>query len=360
MAIFYSTLISTYIFSFLARLAYDKKFKSIAIFWTIFVVVILVIVSGLRNGIGDTSMYKHSYNLLVQNPSSFKFNGDFALGLLSLALIQISTDPQILIFIVALITNLFNVIAFNKYRSYLELQIYMYICSGYYTVTMNGIRQCLAAALVLLCTKFIIEGKFKIYSILVVLISTIHASALIMIPLYFIVRQESWSKIMFKFIGLAIIGIVFYQILSPVLFSIIENTSYGEYVHFKEGGSSVFRTIVNAVPVILAYIKRNELKEKWTIGNIFVNISIINLIFVSFGMFNWIFNRFTLYFQLYNFILVPYIIMNCAKGKERRLLYFIFVVCYFIFFYREQVIGLNIKYKSDYFDWDKIFYKVIQ
>ncbi|MEG1311459.1 MAG: EpsG family protein [Romboutsia sp.] len=332
----------------MARISYEKDYKIIGVFWSILVITILVLTSGLRSGIGDTSAYKHSFDLLVQDPTSFRLEGDFALGLLSLLLMKISTDPQILIFTTALITNLFNVAVFNKYRSYLELQVYMYITSGYYIVTMNGIRQCLAAAIIFICTKLIIEGKFKTYCICILFIATIHGSAIIMIPLYFIVRQEAWSKKMLILMILASLGVLLYEVISPIIFKALENTQYAHYSEFDEGGSSVMRTIVNAVPVILAYLKRKELKEKWNNSNIFVNISIINLVFVAFGMFNWIFNRFTIYFQLYNFILIPYILKNCTEGKEKRLFYFGFIVCYFIFFYREQVMGMNLIYHSDY------------
>ena len=358
MAIFYATLVSTYISYFLARIAYDKKIKSLATFWSVVIFIILALVSGGRGDIGDTGAYKHSYTILASNPNLFKFEGDFGFGLLSLALIQVSTDPQILIFITALITNLFNTITFNKYRSYLELQVYLYITSGYYTVTMNGIRQCLVASILFACTNMIIEGKFKKYLIVVLLVSTIHKSALILIPVYYIVRQEAWSKQIVKLIILSIIGVIFYNKLEPILFKLIGNTQYGHYSEYNGGGASIIRTIVNAVPVALAYLKRSELKEKWDNSDIFINISILNLVFVALGMYQWIFNRFTIYFQLYNFILLPYIIKNCFKGKEKRLLYVGLIICYFIFFYREQVIGFNMNYNSKYLDFEKLFYYI--
>lgn len=348
MYVFYSTLISTYILGLFARISYNKKFKELAIFFLVLLSINLILVSGLRSGIGDTYFYKHSYELLVQNPNQFKVDGDFALNLLSLFLMQISTDPQILIFTVALITNILNVIMFNKYRSYLELQVYMYITSGYYITTMNGLRQCLAAALLFACTQLIIKGKFIPYCICVMLISTFHESALAMIPIYFVVRQEAWSKKMVIFIGLAVVGIFGYDIISPIIFKALESTSYGHYSQFNEGGSSAMRTLVNLVPVILAYIKRHELKEKWPNNNIFVNMSIINVVFVAFGMFNWIFNRVALHFQLYNFVLLPYLIKNCFNGKERRLLYLGFLACYFFFFYYEQVIGMGMSYPTNF------------
>lgn len=357
---FYSTIISTYIFCFMARISYDKKFRALAILWLIFVTLILIFLSGLRREIGDTYFYKHSFTILAQNPDSFKFEGDFGLNLISLIIINFTTDPQSIIFVAALITNLFNMIMFNKYRSYLELQVYIYITSGYYIVTMNGLRQCIAASLVFACTPLIIRGKFIPYCILVILISTFHQSALALIPIYFVVREKAWSKRMIQFMIIAVFVIVFYELVSPLIFKLLESTSYGKYSEFSEGGSSLMRTIVNSVPVVLAYLKREELEEKWEIKDIFVNMSIINLIFVALGMFNWIFNRFALYTQLYNFILIPYIIQNCFKGKEKRLLYIGVIICYFIFFYREQVIGMSMKYTSDYFKLNEIFYYTIE
>lgn len=353
---FYSTIISTYILYFLARISYDRKFKGLAIFWSGLVAIILILISGLRHGIGDTPFYKHSYTLLAQNPDSFKMEGDFALNLISLFLINFTSDPQALIFVAALITNLLNVIMFNKYRTYLELQVYVYITSGYYFVTMNGIRQCIAAALLFTCTPLIMKGKFFPYCICVLLISKFHQSALALIPIYFVVREEAWSKRMMQFMAIALVGIICYQVLSPLLFKALEDTTYGQYGSSTEGGSSLMRTIVNAVPVVLAYLKRKELADNWPIKDVFVNMSIINLIFVALGMFNWIFNRFTLYLQLYNFVLIPAIIKNGCKGKERRVIYFAVIVCYFIFMYYEQVMGMGMKYTTNYFDINKIFY----
>lgn len=336
---------------------YERRIKNLSIVYVSLAALVFIIISGLRCGIGDTGMYMHSYRLMVQDPSSADFSRDAGFTALSFILSQISSNPQTLIFVVALITNGLNIAMFYKYKSYLELQLYLYMASGYFTVTMNGIRQCLAAALVFVCNKFIVNGDFKKYLIFVLLISLFHGSALIMIPIYFIVRQKAWSKNVVKLIFLACIGVIFYDSFSEVLFKALQNTQYGHYSEFQEGGSSIIRTIVNAVPVILAYIKRDELKEKWPESNIFVNMSLINVIFVAFGMMNWIFNRFSLYFQLYNFILLPFIIKNCFKGKERRLIYIGFLICYFIFFYKEQVIQLGMNYNSDYLNFENIFYQ---
>ena len=64
---------------------------------------------------------------------------------------------------------------------------------------------------------------------------------------------------------------------------------------------------------------------------------------------NWIFARFTIYFSLYSFILISWVVMLMVK-KDQKFIYYSILICYFIFFYYEQVIGFNMKYKSDYFN----------
>lgn len=344
MPVFYATLASTYVVCLLSRICYNKKYKILAILWVLLAGEILVCISGFRTGIGDTTMYMHSYRLVATGQASLNLDRDAGFNLLSLMLMQISRDPQILIFVTALINNLLVIFVFNKYRSYLELEVFMYITSGYYFVTMNGIRQCLAAALLFTCIKFISSGEFIKYCICVLLITTLHQSAFMMIPLYFVFRQEAWSKKMIIFIVVAILGILLYNILSPILFKTLENTNYAGYSDYNQGGSSMLRTIINGIPVVLAFLKKDDLKEAFPDSNIFVNMSIVSLIFVALGMFNWIFNRFALYLQLANFVLVPYIIKNCFNGKERRVIYFVFIFCYFALFYIESDVMGGMKY----------------
>lgn len=354
MGVFYFTLGSTFISAYVSRISKDKKILSIM--YAAIVGLILIIVAAFRSNIGDTELYMHSYTGL--NNYKFSFDGDWGFSLFQYWLYTISTDPQLLIIVTSIITNLLNVLGFYFYKSYFELQIYMFITSGYYIVTMNGIRQSMAAAFLFVFCKLIEKEKLMQYSIVVLIASTFHQSALIMIPLYFIVRSKAWSKTTLSIIIVSCIGFIFFSQLFPVLLEILQDTNYGYYAEHTADmqGSSFMRVIVNMVPVVLAYLKRKELNEKWSNSNIFINFAIINVIFTAFGMYNWIFNRFTIYFQLYNFVLIPYIIKNCFQGKEKRLMYLLLLICYFFFFYYEQVIGLKTYYATKYLKFEELFY----
>lgn len=346
MGIYYITLASSFICSFLSKLSDRKKYRLMSLLWVILTAVILILFAGLRSGIGDTGMYKHAYELFVKNPAHIKESGDYGFALINLLLTKISSNPQTLVFVVAMITQVCIIFVFYEYRSAMELQILMYITSGYFTVTMNGMRQCLAASLIFLCTPLLINGDFKKYFVLILLISTIHQSALFMIPLFFIVRMKPWSLQFYVIILFAVLSVVFYDAISPYIFKVLESTQYGHYSQFQEGGSSFLRVIVNLVPLGFSFVKKDKLKEKWPESDILVNISLVNAVFVALGTANWIFNRISIYLQLYNFILLPFILEKVLKEKDKRFFYFMFIICYLLFFYSIQVVVLNLKYES--------------
>ena len=346
MQVFYTTLIVTFILGLITRLT-SNKYKYIKYFFVFVITAIFVGVAGSRTGIGDTYFYKHTYELLAQNPVLPEDGRDIGFVIFQLILISISTNPQFLVFFTALITNVSTVFTMYRYHNYFELQLFMFITSGYWLTTMNGIRQAMAAAILFACTPLIIKKKFWLYCLIVVLLCSIHESALIMIPLYFVVQEKPWSKKIWMMIGFLGVGLILYDILEPIIFEILGNTNYGHYSEFDEGGSSFIRAFIGLLPVIGSYLFKDKLAKEWPESKVFVNMCLINGIILCFSMYNWIFARLTYYFQPYAFVLLPYILMQWPNLKQKRLLYYGFLVCYFIFMYFEQVIqGLGLGYQS--------------
>ena len=346
MKVFYITLISTFILALIARICTYKN-KKPNLLLSILVMIIIIGVAGLRSNIGDTYMYKVLYDNVI---AGTVVDGAYEPGFIAFLqlLTNISIDPQIMIFATSLVTQGLNIWTLRTYASLFELQIYMYITSGYFLTLMNGIRQGFAAAIMFASTKLIINNNFKLYLLITLAASTFHSSALIMIPVYFIVKNEAWSKNMIRIIAIASICFLIGQPVIDFMFSLLEGTRYGGYSEFDEGGVNILRVIIAAVPVVFAYLGRKKLKEEWPESDVFVNMSIINLIIMAFSLFNWIFARFNYYFQPYTFILLPYTIKVLFNKRQKGLIYYLFLVCYFIYMYFEYVISLGIQYKSNF------------
>lgn len=361
MAIMIYTLILTFIFSFFSREMekYNKNLSSK--YFIVITLCILVAVPALRTNIGDTYVYKQSFELMGSKTLVDIFNdyGDVGYYVFTFYLYKISSNPQIMIFVTALITQVCYFKFFYKYRTYLELEIFMYITSGYFFVTMNGIRQSLASGILVLATKYLIERNLKKYLVIVIFASLFHQSALIMILVYFIVRSKPFSKETFIMIFGAVIGAMLFNELIPLLFKLLQGSNYEHYEKvFKEGteqGTNILRVFVAVVPVILSYLKKEDL-EKWKNGSVFINMSIINLVFMIFSLKTWIFARFTIYFNLYNCILLPCIISKWSNQKEKRTLYLFFILCYLLFFLVEQRVAERIRF---FIVSNNIFYRII-
>lgn len=359
MSIIWINLVMVYFFSFMSRFlgspvtneyGFAPTFIKPNKYMTFIVILIFVSISGLRKNIGDTFFYMHSY---VVDPNTWEFvftNKDIGFGLFQMLLKNFSSDPQVLVFATALVTNALIVSVLYKYSRLFELSLYVYITSGLYIVSMNGIRQFLAGAILFAATKYIFEGSWKKYFLVVLLASTFHQSALILIPIYFIIRRKAWTSATFMLLSVAILLVIGYNQISDVLFSAIEDTQYGNYKDFKEGGANFIRVAVEAVPILFAYLGRDKLRQIFPNSDYVVNMSILSLVFMVIATQNWIFARFTIYFGMYNLILISWIVKLFAK-RHQKLFYYTIIVCYLIYFFYEQVITLNIIYKSDYLNF---------
>ena len=212
------------------------------------------------------------------------------------------------------------------------------------------------------CTGLILKNKTLLYILIVCILSTIHQSALILIPMYFIAQGEPWNKRTMLFIGCIVLAMIFTTKFTNLLTDVVEQTDYASSVNeFKatDDGTNIIRILVELIPVILAFVYRDKIKDKLTpIIKLSINMSLIASGFyiiskiVNSGI---LLGRLPIYFSIYNLILLPWLLNNIFEKKEKNLIYYIMIVCYFAFFYYQMIIAwgglsygseiLNIKYQ---------------
>jgi transmembrane protein EpsG len=306
-----------------------------------------VVIAGLRANIGDTYYYMHAYATGDFSWASIVQQKDIGFGILQMILKMVSNDPQLMVFVTALITNVLIVLILYKYSRMFELSLYVYITSGMFVTAMNGIRQYLAAAVIFAATRYLLEGNWKRYMLVVLVAATIHQSALVLIPIYFIVRRKAWTGVTFCLLAVGILFVIGFNQFTAVLFSALQDTQYGQYKDFSEQGANVIRVAVDAIPLIIAYFGREKLRALFPQSDIIVNMSIVSIVLMTIATQNWIFARMTIYFGLYQLILFGWII-KVFRPKDQKFIYFAVLVFYFIFHYYDMVVTLGLIYKSNY------------
>ena len=331
--------------------------KKIPIAYAIVVFGYFIFWIGMRKYVADTSTYIGMFqsvpsdfttawnqiNWEGKNPGFDIFNIIFKCF--------ISQDFQWWLMTIAIISGVCIMVVLRKYSCDFFFSSFLFMTLLTYTWMMNGMRQFICVAVLFLCCDWIKDGKFIRFLIAVLLMSTFHMTALLMIPIYFVARSKPWDKK----IGLFIVGIILICIFAEPFFSGVDsalgNTAYaGATGQFEEDdGVNPLRVLFFAIPPFIAFWKRKELEryyEKNKMLQICINMSLITVALYFVGMFTSgiLIGRLPIYCEVYNLILIPYLLNVCFKKQERAIVKPIYVLVLVLFFY---LLSVNFGYHSD-------------
>ncbi len=174
---------------------------------------------------------------------------------------------------------------------------------------------------------------------IILLASTIHVTALCMLPIIFIVQGKVGNKRTMFFIVMAIIAMFILSKNPALMDTILGETEYAgavtEMQRLGDDGVNPLRVLVTAVPVLLAFVQRRRiLREENPVIHICVNMSIITVGFNLIAMVTSgiLMGRMAIYTNLYSFIIMPYLIRNAFTKKSQKIVNMLMIVFYFIFY----------------------------
>lgn len=160
--------------------------------WEFIVAIILfATIAGLRYHVGvDYPTYLEIYNDIMKYGSSSR--GAHEIGFVFIARVFAFFDAHFFFFFAFLgaVQFFYIYFAFRKSK-FLYRYIGPIIMMGPFFITwMNGIRQCIAACMFVFLVEFIVKRKFFLYCLGILIACTIHKSAIILLPLYFIFYRD--------------------------------------------------------------------------------------------------------------------------------------------------------------------------
>lgn len=307
---------------------------------------IMICISGLRHGYIDTRAYRHGFeNLNISEVFSKDFifysdSKDKGFYLLS-ATIKIFTDnSQVFLFIFALFTVGFLFWGIVKRVPEIDFGIFLFIASGAFIDTMNGLRQAfVSAVLFYFLPRFLEKRETAKYILLVLLMSTMHASALVFILIYFIASKDAWSKYTAVIIAIASFMYIFYNYgIGEFIAEFLDDTSYGkDYGEMLLTGNTsvnIIRVFIATVPLVLTFFT-GKYKEKGNRKyNIYFNMTLINFMMWLFSSKVLYFYRMALYFAPYSIVFLCNEIDSIPDKQEKRIVKtaaFIFYLIYFVY-----------------------------
>lgn len=300
----------------------------------------MVAVSGLRHGYIDTRAYRFGFQTLDTSKVlnwDFLLNGeskDKGFSVLS-AVIKLFTDnSQMFLFIFALITVGCLFYGITKNAPEMTFGVFLFICTGCYIDTMNGMRQAFVAAILfVILPKCLQQKQLLPYVIAVVLLATVHGSALLFLPIYFIADKKAWSKATWWITGVTLVIFIYFNSgIGSFVVNLLDGTTYaddyGAMLMTGNTSVNVIRPFVALVPVALSFFTKDNEKKDFPLYHICFNMSLINFLIWLFATKVLYFYRLAAYFQPYTILLLCFQIYYIKDPKDKQMLKTAAVVLY--------------------------------
>lgn len=320
-----------------------KKNSKVPMIFAVATFGYIIFWAGIRSGVADTAVYIDMFDSLTQNIMDipkYWFSGSKGPGFGTLGILfktLISDDYHKWFMFIAGVSGLCVMYTLRKHSENFFYSTFLFIVTLNFYWLLNGIRQFLVAAVLFFLSDWIVQRKTVPFLIAVILLSSIHSTALIMIPIYFIVTGKPFGGRII-FFTLIIVGcVIFLEPFIDVLDVALSETNYSGAVEqfAADDGVNPIRVVVFAIPSIIALMGRKQLE---LIDNPYINVC-INMSFVAAGLYfvgmftsGILVGRLPIYFELYNLILLPFLIKNVFNVMSARVIYILCTIGYVGFY----------------------------
>lgn len=316
----------------------------------------IAFLAAMRTGTNDTSAYIQSFNHLPATWEAFRkqvasaeLGTDWAFDAISILFkILVSDDYHLWMGMYAAVEAMAFVYVLRRNAvSIFDCCFYLF-CSTLYYNNFSMMRQWFAVTMIFAASHYIAEGKFWRYALVCLLVGQCHSSALLMIPMYFIVRGNAWSQKQMLLILAFAVGMIFLDPIMSSMEATLSGTTYDYAISAMASGSgsSIIRALIAVVPVALAYIYRVDSENPMI--NLSVNMSLINFmlnLLASFTSGLYII-RFATYTAVFNLILYPYL-LNVSVREHQRVIKPLYYIIYLAFYFYQMNYQGSFYYGSD-------------
>ncbi len=306
--------------------------------------------AGFRQSIGDTALYRKVYMSTVVDFSQIwgiwgSDTKDSGFVILTMLLKAMFGQQDVLYFLVIAIFQMLCVMfVFRKYsQDYLMCMFLFIVSTDYLSWVQNGMRQFFAVCMILVTFGAILKKKYLWVVLTILLASTIHGSALLMLPIVFMVQGKAWNWKMILLLVITACCLPFAKNFEPYINDLLQNTQYDDIltneIWQEDNGTNILRALVYSAPAIMSLFCLRALRQtKDPAVHICVNCSIVTaalyaLSVVTSGIY---IGRLPIYTTLQGYMALPWLIDSLferrSAGLVRRLIY----AAYIVFFYYQM------------------------
>ena len=368
----------------LARSSYETSLqknsvmlKRLSPFWDwqiIASILLFAVVCGVRYNVGvDNLSYIKNYVYYQEHGYLLRKDVEPLFAWVQMAMADFGFHYSVFNGLWAAVQITFIYYALRNDKKYLPYVALMIVLSPIYLKWMNGVRQCVVECVFFFLIEYIEKKQMWKYMLGVLICTTIHTTAILLLPMYFLFQKPKyfsqwWLRILI-FLGCTYLGSLtsWFESMTD-LTSIIEFVGYDKYAnrmdvitsHLNEtkvwGPEKTGLFILDIFIIIIApqFIKRYNLGKRFEIY--FCSYFWGACGFRLFLDLSHLFYRVTCYFYDFYIIIIPITLYYLYKERKLFLFYTIIILAYFSTIYR-ALRGISISGENSY-DVYKFFFSI--
>ena len=308
--------------------------------------------AGCRTNFIDTITYSSGFN---RAPSSLSmipayleaYDKDQGFSVLIIVMKSLGVKSYHTYFlIIAVFQMVCLVYTFRKYSEDFWISMFLFVVStDYFSWMHNGIRQFIAVCMTFAAFGLMIRRRYILFTLVVLLASTIHGSALLMLPFAFVMSGPALNrKTLLMIFGVALM-IPFIDTFMPMLEDILADTQYDDImtngIWENDDGTNIIRVLVYSVPALVAILGRRYIRDNRDPAvNACINASMITMVMylvssVTSGIY---IGRIPIYTTLHGYMVLPWLLDQIFEKQSARLIKVMMVGLYLGFYYYQMQI----------------------
>ena len=235
-------------------------------------------------------------------------------------------------FFAALVTIFLYIRTISKYSSVFPLSILLYFFLVWHGC-FNGVRQYLAAAILFSGHRYLFEQQFYKWFLVVLFASMFHTTAIIMLPLYWIVDRKLNSKIFIFILTIGLILLFSYDKIYDFISFYKEKELNTEGVYISKQVSSL-RILINWIPVFfykMGVAKKQEESYNREV-NFYAILTLVNAVLMTAAMKSAYLARVGIYTSCFNLLAWP-MFLSYLTGKYKQFMFVFLVLFYGIYWF---------------------------
>ena len=243
--------------------------------------------------------------------------------------------------IIAIIQCIPIIFLFRTYSEDYITSVFLFVATAsHFAWLMNGMRQFVAAAIIYLAMPYMLRRKYLPTVLMILFATTIHTSAIIMLPIAFVVTGKAWNRRTMLFIAVTIVAVYMFSRNATWGDEFLVGTEYANtfsyYQKVGDDGVNPLRVVVFSVPVCLSLLGRKVIAEDSDpVANLCINMSIVTAGLYLIGMVTngIMIGRLPGYTFLYSLILLPYLVRRIFTEDSALFVNIIMIVSYLAYYH---------------------------